>query len=316
MDNKRNFFSTSLRNYRLRNHGRTLAALLYLFLWTGCSRTPGAKWCIDGDLGRFSLQSIGPAKDGEKGCRAKYLDPSGAMTKVEVEPYKVGMFGNSGVPVKFEKQMVFSKKDESSGNLVVSWYSHDMAVRLTMRGMEKAGGPVLRGYLHRYPSLVVDEVKAVEKDVQVLKESSRKVPADASIHLELARNYRKLGNTIMAANEYHIAVEKDPHCYECYFEMGTLYRKLRHWDLSIRALRRATSIKPNEARAWMELGDVAFYVRNRLEAIRGYAKALEAGASGTQKQRASTRLNELHKGKFMIQVLPGVSNPSGLGRSD
>lgn len=283
-----------------------------MFFLVQCSTKPGAKWCIDGDLGRFSLRSMSALPGDKVGCQARYSDPSGALAQVRVGTYRAGMFEamfkDAGSPKKFEKQMVFAHRN-GSGELILSWYTDKMAVRLTMTGLDELGGPVLRGYLHRYPSIVVDRVHAVEKDVQILKESSRQVPADASIHLSLARNYRKLGNTIMAAGEYHIAVEKNPHCYECYFEMGTLYRQLRHWDLSIRALRKATSIDPHRAQAWLVLGDVAFDVRNRLEAIRGYKNALESGLSEKEQQRARSRLKLLHNGKFMIQVLPGVSSP-------
>ena len=107
-------------------------------------------------------------------------------------------------------------------------------------------GPVLRAYLHRYPSRVIDAVQATRRDVELLRRSSRKTPGDAGVHLELARNYRKLGNTIMATHEYHIAVEKDRSCYRCYLEMGTLYRDLRRWDLSIRALRKAAALRPGK----------------------------------------------------------------------
>ncbi len=279
--------------------------MVFVFL-TACSSTPGSKWCIDGDLGRYSLRSISALEKDKPGCRATYSSRSGAVARVFVRQYKAGMFEDSGVPVEFEKQMVFVKQDTSSKELVLSWYSDEMAVILTADGLKKPEGPVLRAYLHRYPSRVVDRVAAVEKDVEMLKMSSRQVPSDASIHLKLARNYRKLGNTIMAVNEYQIAVEKDRHCYPCYFEMGTLFRQLRHWDLSIRALRRAVAIEPQLAKAWLELGDVAFYVQNRLEAIRGYEKALDIGLSGKDRQRASSRLEELHNGKFMIQLLPGV----------
>ena len=167
-------------------------------------------------------------------------------------------------------------------------------------------GPVLRAYLHRYPSRVIDAVQATRRDVELLRRSSRKTPGDAGVHLELARNYRKLGNTIMATHEYHIAVEKDRSCYRCYLEMGTLYRDLRRWDLSIRALRKAAALRPGKPEAWLILGDVSFHVHNRLEAIHGYTRALQAGLEGEDRKRASQRLAELEDGKFMIEIFPGA----------
>jgi len=275
---------------------------------TGCDEASPTDACIDSDLGRFSFTGLRPLPRG--GCQARYRDPHGALARVRVRAHRPGLFTDAGCPDSFEGKTVFVRAAED--HQLVSWYGERMAVEVELAGLSRPGGPVLRAYLHRFPSQVTDAVEAVERDVEMLRQSSRQRPGDARVHLKLARNYRRLGNTEMAAHEYHIAVEKDRGCAVCYLEMGTLYRELRHWDLSIRALRKAAALQPVHPRAWMLLGDVAYDVRNRLEALRGYNKALDAGVTGEQQRRASTRLAELRDGKFMLQVLPGAgTKPDG-----
>lgn len=282
-----------------------VALLLVLaFGASGCSDPSPTRLCLEGDLGRFSRVSVEPLAGGQGACRALYRDPDGAQAQVEVGPYLAGAFDEAGVPVTFEKYVVFSKA--KAGQLKLSWFTHSLAVHLRLPGAKKPAGPVLRAYLLHYPSQVVDAVDAVKRDVELLRQTSRQAPGDASVHLKLARKYRKLGNTVMATHEYHFAAEKDPACHPCFLEMGGLYKELRHWDLSIRALRKAAGLRPDEPAAWLQLGDVSYHVRNRLEAMRGYKYALRAGVDGEDKKRAAERLADLEAGKFLIQVLPGA----------
>jgi len=44
-----------------------------------------------------------------------------------------------------------------------------------------------------------------------------------------------------------LQLDADPKAFPCYLDMATLYRELRHWDLAIRALRRAAAIEPAAA---------------------------------------------------------------------
>lgn len=274
----------------------------------GCDEASPTDACLDSNLGRFVFTGLRPLPGG--GCQARYRDPHGALARVRVRAHRPGLFADAGCPGVIESQTVFVRAAED--HHLVSWYGERMAVEVELAGLARPGGPVLRAYLHRYPSQAIDAVEAVERDVEMLRQTSRQRPGDARVHLKLARNYRRLGNTEMAAHEYHIAVEKDRGCSVCYLEMGTLYRELRHWDLSIRALRKAAALRPDQPRAWLLLGDVAYDVRNRLEALRGYQKALDAGVAGEQRRRARTRLAELRDGKFMIQVLPGAGGkPDG-----
>lgn len=277
---------------------------------TGCDEASPTDACIDSDLGRFGFIGLQPSPGG--GCEARYRDPHGALARVRVRAHRPGLFADAGCPGDFENQKIFVRA--GGDHQSVSWYGERMAVEVELAGLDRPGGPVLRAYLHRYPSQVIDAVEAVERDVEMLRQTSRQRPGDVQVHLKLARNYRRLGNTEMAAHEFHIAVEKDRGCAVCYLEMGTLYRELRHWDLSIRALRKAAALRPDHPRAWLLLGDVAYDVRNRLEALRGYSKALAAGLAGQDRQRASTRLAELRDGKFMIQLLPGASAQPDGGR--
>ena len=58
---------------------------------------------------------------------------------------------------------------------------------------------------------------------------------------------------------------------------------------------------------------MAYHVKNRLEAIRGYTKAKECGLPEADQARVDERREKLKDGEFMIQVLPGAAkkDPSG-----
>ena len=94
--------------------------------------------------------------------------------------------------------------------------------------------------------------------------------------------------------------------------MGILYRKLKHWDLSIRALLRAAALRPEAWRPRIELGDVYYYCHNHNGALEAYGKALRlAGLPPEDETRAIQRLAELKAGKFKGEVLPGVNKLPG-----
>jgi Flp pilus assembly protein TadD len=103
-------------------------------------------------------------------------------------------------------------------------------------------------------------------------------------------------------------VDADRSCYDCYLEMGTLYFELKHWDLAIRALRRAVALRPKAPRPAMLLGDVHYHVHNGREAQRAYTQALKLGLGGDDKKKVEGRLAELKDGKYMIEVMPGARN--------
>ncbi len=151
-----------------------------------------------------------------------------------------------------------------------------------------------------------------EQTLEQLRDISRKAPRKVQAHLDLARKYRKLKNTVMAAQEYHICIDIDPKAYDCLLEMGIMYRALRHWDLSIRALRRASVLRPKDFRPPLELGDVYFYCHNRKEAMKAYETTLSLdGLKPKDADRARKRLAELKAGKFKGEVLPGQTKLPG-----
>ncbi len=151
-----------------------------------------------------------------------------------------------------------------------------------------------------------------EQTLEQLRDISRKAPRKVQAHLDLARKYRKLKNTVMAAQEYHICIDIDPKAYDCLLEMGIMYRALRHWDLSIRALLRASALRPNDFRPQLELGDVYFYCHNRKEAMNAYETTLGLdGLKPKDADRARKRLAELKAGKFKGEVLPGQTKLPG-----
>ena len=273
-----------------------------LLLFCGCRQKPGDH-CIGGDLGTYRLESVSRLKTG---CEAHYVDPQGRKARVRVIPGGGGQRPDGGIPFPFEKHTVYSQRKPDG--VRVLWHKGDLAVDMFLEGLAVPQGAVLRAYLFRYRSDVTEDVEVARAEVSQLKEASRDRPKDAAVHLELARKYRKLNDTVMATQEYHIAVDADRSCYQCYLEMGTLYFELKHWDLAIRALRRAAALRPKEARPALLLGDVYYHVRNGQEAQRAYNLALNLGLSGDEKKRIEGRLAELKDGKYMIEVMPGARN--------
>jgi tetratricopeptide (TPR) repeat protein len=273
---------------------------LALLILDGCQQKSG-DLCIGGDLGTYRVESIQALKEG---CEAHYVDPQGRQARVRVIPGGGGQRPDGGVVFPFEKHMVYSQRKPDGVRVV--WHKGDLVVDIFLEGLAVPQGAVLRAYLFRYRSDVTDDVEVVKAEVDQLKESSRSRPKDSVVHLELARKYRKLNDTVMATQEYHIAVDADRSCYDCYLEMGTLYFELKHWDLAIRALRRAAALRPKEARPALLLGDVYYHVRNGQEARRAYNLALNLGLGGDEKKRIEGRLAELKDGKYMIEVMPGA----------
>ncbi len=280
--------------------GSTLA--LVLLCVAGCQGDPTRGWCLEGNLGGFQLESLERLPGPERGCQARYGDGQGRTALVRVTPFRPGRFAQEGPPVSFERFLVYARTEE--GRTEVGWYTDQVLVELTLAGLKGPEGPVLRAYLYLHPSAVADEVRARERDVELLRAESRQTPRDARPHLDLARNYRKLGNTIMAAQEYHIAVELAPGCFDCYLELGQLYRELRHWDLAIRALRKASGLEPAEPRAWLALGDLCYALRNRAEALAAYQRALGLPLAEADRRRLEERQAAMQKGEFLIEVLP------------
>ena len=283
--------------------------ILVALLWSvGCQKeSDPVGFCIAGNLGTYRQERIVEAPPG---CVAHYVDPQGRHARVRVIPGRSGERPEGAVPFPFEKHTVYSQRKPDGVRVV--WHKGDLVVDMFLEGRAVPQGAVLRAYLFEYRSDVADDVAVARAEVNQLKESSRDRPRDATVHLELARKYRKLGDTVMATQEFHIAVDADRSCYDCYLEMGTLYFELKHWDLAIRALRRAAAIRPREAQPHLLLGDVFYHVRNGQEAQRAYGHSLKLGLSGDERQRAEERLSELKKGKYMIEVMPGARNrPKG-----
>ncbi|HOX46379.1 MAG TPA: hypothetical protein PK668_22440 [Myxococcota bacterium] len=295
----------SIRRPRPLRPGWALA--LALLCGPGCQGDPLRGWCLEGDLGGFRLESLERLPAPERGCRARYADGQGRAAVVRVTPHRPGRFAQEGPPVPFERFLVYARP--VAAGTEVGWYTDQVLVELTLAGLKAPEGPVLRAYLYLHPSAVADEVRARERDVAELRAASRQTPRDARPHLDLARNYRKLGNTIMAAQEYHIAVELAPTCFDCYLELGLLYRELRHWDLSIRALRKACALGPAELGAWLALGDLSYELHNRSEAMLAYRRALGLPLAEADRARLAERLAALEKGEFMIEVLPHAAEP-------
>ena len=283
--------------------------LLAGLLGLACHKT-GPQLCLDSDLGRFRFVSQQQSADE---CEATYQSRAGKSAKVRISKLSQGAFQGWGVPKKFEKKWVYVRRDKGNGTLWLSWSSAQQLVRLALQDEVVPAGPVLRAYLFHFPSDVVHEIEQTEMEVDALRDKSRHNPKSAKVHLELARKYRKLGKTVLADYQYKFAIGKDPNCYVCLFELGQLLFELRHWDLSIRVLRKAAKLEPKKSQVWLLLGDVSYHVHNRQEALRGYSLAMENGLDGEDLRRAQKRLRELQDGKFLIEVSPSLQKqePSG-----
>jgi tetratricopeptide (TPR) repeat protein len=281
----------------------SLAAILAAG-FAACRHQPEEKLCIAGDLGRYSLVSIEQLPGSPGGCRATYRDPHGSLVEVRVAPNRPDLFGDGGVPVPFEKHVVYRRR--AGDGTLVGWNAGSTGVTVLLGDKAVPEGPVLRAYLFNYKSSVTAELRRTRKQVDILRQKSRRRPKDAAVHLELARKYRKLGDNVMAAQEYHISTDYDRQCFDCYLEMSTLYRELHSWDLAIRAARRAAGLRSHDPVPVVLLGDLFYDVHNGQEALRSYRAALGLGPAEKEAQRVNKRIDELQHGKYMIELLPGA----------
>jgi hypothetical protein len=257
--------------------------------------------CLSGDLGQYRPVEITALSGGAVGCTARYRDLHGQVITARVTQGALPVT-DGGAPAKFEKHLLYAGTRE--GGAWASWTSQGLTIELELPGQKEPQGPVLRAYLLSYPSEVKSEMEATQEAIDQLRAGTHEMPRNAALHLELARKYRKLGNTIMAAQEFQISVSIDPGCAQCYLEMGALYRDLRHWDLSIRALRKAAALAPSDPKPAMLLGDVDYDLHNRDEALSAYRAALRAGLDGPERTRIEERLKLLEDGQFMIEPRP------------
>ncbi|MBW1807875.1 MAG: tetratricopeptide repeat protein [Deltaproteobacteria bacterium] len=277
---------------------------LSCFLLGSCQGNSSDSSCIKSDLGRYSFESVRGLKNGQAGCLATYRDQTGKQAVVRVEKGGSGPFEDGGTAVPFEKHFVFHRRHKDG--ILVGWQRGPVSITVFLQDKAVPQGPVLRAYLYKYHSDITAEVSATRRQVDQLRLESKRRPKDASLHLELARKYRKLGDNVMAAQEYHISVDADRMCYACYYEMGTLYQKLGHWDLAIRATRRAKDLKPKDPKPLILLGDLFYKVHNGQQALINYQKALALEPLPEDLTRLTKRIGELKKGKYMLEVLPGA----------
>lgn len=286
-----------------------LIVVVALLALSGCRESSPEDLCLRADLGQYRFRGVVPEPDGGHGCVARYQEDRGATAVVRVVQGRPFLLEKEVAPAQFEKHLVYSWP--GSSGLRVSWHHADVGVEATLSGLREPQGPVLRAYLMKYPSDVTSEMVATEREIENLRTAGHETPRNAAIHLNLARKYRKLGNTIMATQEYHISVELDPLCYDCYLELGVLYRELRHWDLSIRAFRRSINLRPSDPQPHTLIGDVYYEVHNRDESLRAYHEALAAGLGGEERVRVEKRMQDLENGRFMIEVVPGAKQKPG-----
>lgn len=280
---------------------------------SGCQCHSPEKLCIDADLGRYAFVSIERLKGSRGGCRATYRDPHGSLVVARVVPGQPDLIGDAGVAVEFEKHFVYQRR--AGDGTLVGWHTGSLGVTVLLADKAVPEGPVLRAYLFKYRSSVTAEIDRTRKRQIELRQDSRRRPKDAAVHLKLARNYRKLGNKLMAVQEYHVAIDADHQCYDCYMELGRLYRELRSWDLAIRAARRAAALRPDSPTPVILLGDLFYAVHNGQEALHSYQSALALGPDEKEALRVNQRVVELQHGKYMIEVLPGARKPAPDGGS-
>ncbi|HUT99873.1 MAG TPA: hypothetical protein VM425_00375 [Myxococcota bacterium] len=283
---------------------RIIKILIIMVCISGCRCPQAEKLCITSDLGRYRFLSFENLPGPPGGCLATYQDPHGSLVSVRVVPERPDLFGDGGVPVPFEKHFVYRRR--AGQGTLVGWNSGGVGVTVLLSDKAVPEGPVLRAYLFKYRSSVTAEVDRTREQLDVLRQKSLRRPKDAAVHLELARKYRKLGDNVMAAQEYHISTDADRMCFDCYLEMGTLYRELRSWDLAIRAARRAAGLRPENPVPVVLLGDLFYAAHNGQEALHSYRAALELGPGEKEAQRVSKRIWELQHGKYMIELLPGA----------
>lgn len=294
----------------------------------GCVQPDSAKrLCISADLGRFKfvgIDLIGPKADSSKiGCQAEYKGRNDQVAVVRViyrdRESKLEQV-NSGMFYSFNRQWVNYQTIDQG--ILVLWNSDRYDIELRLQKGAVPSGPVLRAYLFRYRSRMDQSLEELRKKQVLLGNQAKRLtttkatgsfrlaerpgkikqsnrPQLAKVHLELARNYRKQGNTIMAAQEYHVSFGLDSSCQVCYLELGSLYFELKHWDLSIRALLRAIELAPKNPDAYILIGDVYFTVRNGKQALRAYQTVVEKlKVMGPEKKRINSRIVEIKKGDF------------------
>jgi tetratricopeptide (TPR) repeat protein len=263
--------------------------------WSACQQAEPKSHCLLEDLGRYQFVKS-ESDQSNQGCWAEYRDLKGNKALVTLDSKNPKLFGQAQKTTKFEKHFVDYRRIDKG--VEVGWHHGQIGIVVRLENVSVPQGPVLRAYLYQYPSSLAARIEKVESQVDQLKEHSKLQPKNARTHLELARKYRQLNKNVLATHEYHFSIDLDPGCFDCFYELGDLYLELRHWDLSIRALRKAIALEPKNPSGHRLLGDVFYKVRNGPQALSAYQKAAELDLAGTHRQKVEKRIAELKSGKY------------------
>lgn len=103
-------------------------------------------------------------------------------------------------------------------------------------------------------ALVYYDMGRYEMALTLLKELDRQFPQDSRIHFSIGQTYQALGNPIVAAQEYQLAVSLDAGAFEAHNNLGILHLLKGDYREAVTAFTRAVKANVNYADGYLNLG--------------------------------------------------------------
>ncbi len=116
-----------------------------------------------------------------------------------------------------------------------------------------------------------------------------------------------LGKLVEASRAFKNAVEANPDCQDCWFNLGRTYQLLQNYNEAIKVFKRARKLKVDDPRICLALGNIYFVKGKFDEAIIEFEGALKLDVSNNEAQNnlgiALRKNGEWSRAKTMFQTM-------------
>lgn len=124
--------------------------------------------------------------------------------------------------------------------------------------------------------IVLEQSSSVDYKIKTYEELRIIDPQRKKVYLNLGRAYGKGKNQLTKALEvFQKGLQRFPNSYELLSNCGTVYGLQANYSAAITVLQKATTIKPNSSKAFIDLGLSYFYNGQLEEAKRAFDRAKE-----------------------------------------